>query len=703
MAVPSVHLLYEQGRDSRPHGCAHIRLLRPLLHPANQMDLRITHGREYRGADIVIVERTWKYRIPPDEAQRLVQRIRSDRAVFIYTIDDDLLDLPDVAQLSDHRTFTRGEATAVRDYLRQADGVIVSTEALRDRLARMNPRIVVVPNALDERLFTGRGPFLSNARARDGKRTIGFMGTLTHDVDLMMVLQPLREILRRHRGTVEFEIAGVAADRATVDAFQGLPVRILDVGPYADYPLFVRWMIDHIRWDLAIAPLEDNGFNRCKSDIKFLDYSALGIPGMYSRVSAYERTVRHLETGYLADNTPAAWAEGLERLLADDALRERIADAAERFVRETRMLEHCAHAWRDAILDLAQLSGALPLQREDHRGTDSSRLEGAQERVTSRDATPPVIDWNLADVSDNGERVTHLFPNDCYYAHLSLYRFASQFCKEGEVLDAGCGTGYGSAYLVDRAARSVVGIDVSAKAIAFSRCFFQRTGLTFLVMDLANISGFPENAFDLIIASNVLEHLAEVPSFLRTASNLLRPQGVAAFAMPPITSAELKAADFNNPFHLNSWSPRQWYAALGEFFSDVQPYGHYFNKPGYPLDFANSPAETAINEMDFLFAPITVEDFDDCRSLTALFVARGPRPQKELAPAGSAIHFVDDSISVSKRRSAIVHHRHHPDPVGCRRNVGTSNVDQAVLPSVRTPHETAYERKVRRTVDVLLC
>jgi hypothetical protein len=50
----------------------------------------------------------------------------------------------------------------------------------------------------------------------------------------------------------------------------------------------------------------------------------------------------------------------------------------------------------------------------------------------------------IDEIMNKGERVTHLYPNDCYYGHLSIYYFALQFCQGGTVLDAGSGAGYGS-------------------------------------------------------------------------------------------------------------------------------------------------------------------------------------------------------------------------------------------------------------------
>ena len=98
-------------------------------------------------------------------------------------------------------------------------------------------------------------------------------------------------------------------------------------------------MRQHLRWDVAIAPLEDDAFTRGKSDLKYLDYAALGIPGVFSDVRPYRDTVRHRETGLLAANEPervGGRARGdRERRRASRAARE----AATAEVHGSRMLK----------------------------------------------------------------------------------------------------------------------------------------------------------------------------------------------------------------------------------------------------------------------------------------------------------------------------------------------------------------------------
>lgn len=336
-----VHILFEHSADLIPHGCAYIRDILPLTHPVNASVFQVTQGTEYNHADVLVVERTWKPGTTMEVIEQLVDQVRRDSTCLIYSIDDNLLDL---------QSITTNMRMVVRYLCRQADGILVSSAFLKKRLKLLNTKIFVVPNALDERLFTGSNMRASSQKPREDRKIIGYMGTFTHDADLMMVLQALRSMLRKQQSLLELQLVGGFSNMDFIRYFEGLPVRVLQV-PIQDveYPRFVAWMIRNAHWDLGIAPLEDAYFNLSKSEIKFLDYSALGIPGVYSRVPSYEAIVRHLETGYLVENTTDAWMEALECMLSDDPLREKLASAAHEYVFSNRTLEHCARNWQEAI------------------------------------------------------------------------------------------------------------------------------------------------------------------------------------------------------------------------------------------------------------------------------------------------------------------------------------------------------------------
>jgi glycosyltransferase involved in cell wall biosynthesis len=339
-----VHIIYEHGSDLKPFGVAHIRDILPLTHPTNAEAFHVTYSTDYARADVVIAERMWKPCVTEEQALQVVEKAHQDKAALVYSIDDNLLDLAGIPTES---------RMVVRYFCRTANAILVSTDYLRQRLQHLNQMIFVLPNAIDERLFTQDGARLQPGRNSTTAKVIGFMGTLTHDADLMMALQALRRTLRKHIGRLEVQLIGAISNHAVIAAFQGLPVHLLHIEPHdVAYLNFVLWMRKNLVWDIGIAPLENTRFTRGKSDIKFLDYSALGITGIYSRVPCYESTVQHLENGCLVENTPAAWGEALEMLLEDQSLRLRLATAAQDYVFSTRTLQHCAKGWREAILSV---------------------------------------------------------------------------------------------------------------------------------------------------------------------------------------------------------------------------------------------------------------------------------------------------------------------------------------------------------------
>jgi len=348
MTRRKIHIVYEYGIDLRPHASSYIRLIRPLTHPILSENLEVTYstGVTDQPVEAVIVDRLWRPDITPALADRLVMEVHHKKAHLIYALDDNLLDLPQIR--SDWPLAHHLEALA--KFMEQADQIRVPTAALKERLANFNGKIAVIPNALDERLLPiGRwhaGVSLFGERPK----VIGFMGTLTHDEDLIMVAPALQELWKRHPKEFIVEIVGVAGNPASLEALAGMPVRLITPPPEEqEYPLFLLWLSSHVDWDIAIAPLVDNPFTRCKSDIKFLDYCAIGAAGIYSNVPAYSSSVRHLDTGWLVENQVDAWVDALEEMLSNSELRVKISENASVYLQTERLLMEKAHLWLKAL------------------------------------------------------------------------------------------------------------------------------------------------------------------------------------------------------------------------------------------------------------------------------------------------------------------------------------------------------------------
>jgi O-antigen biosynthesis protein len=152
--------------------------------------------------------------------------------------------------------------------------------------------------------------------------------------------------------------------------------------------------------------------------------------------------------------------------------------------------------------------------------------------------------------------------------HLKRYAFARPLCVDKVVLDAGCGTGYGTAYLAE-SARRVVGVDVSDEALSYAREHYARPNVEFLPADLQEL-GFPSQTFDAVVAFEAVEHLERPEAFVDHAARVLKPDGVFVVSTPHVAVTNRSP---KNPYHRIEFSRRDFEALLRERFRSVQLYG----------------------------------------------------------------------------------------------------------------------------------
>lgn len=344
-----VHILHEH--KVHPHSSAFIRLLQPLTHPIVAAHVQASRGTAYQNleADVVIVDRLWHpEEITLEVAKTIVNEIYLAGASFVYALDDDFFAIP-----TDHpHPPTKAQLQAVEYFLKTADMVWVTTPDLQARFQEYNPHILVLPNCLDERLLIRRSIFNRPSPFEPGKKVIGYMGTLTHDADLAMVAPALREVCSRHP-ELEIQIIGIIGRAGTHARLGDLPIRSVQPMPGEEtYPIFMLWYTGWVSWDIAISPLEDTDFNRMKSDLKVLDYAAIGAVGIYSDLGVYRASVVHQENGWLSSNHTADWVNALETLLSDDEYRLALAQRAQQYLFTSRILKHRAADWLEALRQL---------------------------------------------------------------------------------------------------------------------------------------------------------------------------------------------------------------------------------------------------------------------------------------------------------------------------------------------------------------
>lgn len=176
-----------------------------------------------------------------------------------------------------------------------------------------------------------------------------------------------------------------------------------------------------------------------------------------------------------------------------------------------------------------------------------------------------------------GERV---IPDDrnhrhLYYEHLARYAVSQAFVKGKRVLDVGCGTGYGSAYLVTCGAASVVGIDLSMESVEYARANFQFANLSFGVSDATKLP-FEGEQFDVCVSFEVIEHIADDVAFLEQIRRVLNSSGLLFISTPNKQKSSPDTDIPPNPFHVREYTYDALYRRLSAIFPYVQILGQHY-------------------------------------------------------------------------------------------------------------------------------
>ena len=155
--------------------------------------------------------------------------------------------------------------------------------------------------------------------------------------------------------------------------------------------------------------------------------------------------------------------------------------------------------------------------------------------------------------------------------HLAAYLYARELARDRQVLDAGCGEGFGTVLLAETA-RRVTGIDYSAEAVKAAAAKYRRPTLEFRHIDVYQLPGL-DLRFDLITNFQVLEHLADPVKFLTAVRAALKPGGVLMLTTPNrLTSIS------ENPYHLHEYVADELLALLRPLFARVELYSMMGNE-----------------------------------------------------------------------------------------------------------------------------
>ena len=167
--------------------------------------------------------------------------------------------------------------------------------------------------------------------------------------------------------------------------------------------------------------------------------------------------------------------------------------------------------------------------------------------------------------------------NASYPDHIQRYRFALDYIPHGaNVLDAGCGVGYGAAEIADARGARVIAVDIAQEALELAAQHFDREAITWCRDDCHRLDEAAAHApFDAIINFENIEHLARPEDFVARAASLLTPGGALLTSTPNrLLLNHLRGvpedAPSSNHYHLNEMSEAEFRTLLDRHFADVR-------------------------------------------------------------------------------------------------------------------------------------
>jgi GT2 family glycosyltransferase/glycosyltransferase involved in cell wall biosynthesis len=229
----------------------------------------------------------------------------------------------------------------LRTCLSLVDRLVVTNEPLADELSGFISDIRIVPNYLDASIWG----VLESRRGCGVKPRVGWAGAMQHHGDLEILADAVRETADE----VDWIFMGMCPEF--------LRPYVKEVHEYVAFSAYPA-ALAKLNLDLAVAPLERNRFNRCKSNLRILEYGAMGWPVIATDIEPYRGAPVHL-----VGNQTQAWVNAIRDHINELDTTWKAGDTLQQWVRDNHLLQRHLDDWLEA-LDSADGSHSQSLTRD---------------------------------------------------------------------------------------------------------------------------------------------------------------------------------------------------------------------------------------------------------------------------------------------------------------------------------------------------
>jgi len=348
--------------NSGINGCYNVRCLLPLI--ANGFDGDRTtfnpsqispedKAKACANADIIVFHR-------PEQKNKVeaMHLLKAQGKKIVFDNDDTYKDTGGFKfnEYMDEERLKHGLARindVIDTFIKEANLVTCTTEFLKKEYEQINPNVVVLPNCID--------PFYWDEPLRNETDVVRI--GITGSVGITSDMEVLKPIVEHYHNDPRVKIVLLSMPSSGADQI----FKELYTDEYAfwdrinkewhpfvtahEYPDY----LNELRLDMVIIPRYDSLFNRCKSNLKFLENSMLEIPTIAQAFSTgdspYQQNPEDQKYLLLAD-TFDEWITQIEKLINDKELRREMGRKAREYVEENYDINKKAHLWKEAYQKL---------------------------------------------------------------------------------------------------------------------------------------------------------------------------------------------------------------------------------------------------------------------------------------------------------------------------------------------------------------
>lgn len=205
--------------------------------------------------------------------------------------------------------YRKGIKNSIKDAINYADAVFCTTQKLANEVRKINENVYIVPNCLDTSHNQWKQPKEKNERVK-----IGWVGGITHEEDLKLIADDINSM------DVDFYICGYTPS----DHWNNI-VKLIPKANIVQGTSVFEYGEVYKHFDFVLAPLQDNHFNNCKSELKIVEAAAYSLPIICSAVYPY---LYHTGNDGVIFATQNNWKASIEKLIdAGHSVRQSMGES----------------------------------------------------------------------------------------------------------------------------------------------------------------------------------------------------------------------------------------------------------------------------------------------------------------------------------------------------------------------------------------